>query len=323
MEYRDIVVIGASAGGIRALETLSRRLPAGLEAAIFIVMHTSPDHESSLPEILSEAGPLPAVAAHDGVAIEKGRIYVAPSDCHTFLEKGTVRVAFGPRENFFRPAIDPLFRSAASVYGRRVIGILLSGGLDDGCNGLQEIRNRHGLAVVQEPSDADVPHLPMNALRQVDVNYVLPAAQIADFLAGEVRKPLAPQKDVPMIDPAKHRRFDGITCPDCNGPIFEEKDVDKDGAEKTGGLRFACIAGHSYSPGTMRVGHARKLENALWSAIATFQEHATVLRRLAQNGTRGGENDMQDLEEEARQQEEHAAELRAFIEKWNQRGRTG
>jgi two-component system chemotaxis response regulator CheB len=310
MEFRDIVVIGASAGGVRALQGLCSRLPAGLEAAIFIVMHTSPDHESSLPEILSKAGPLPAVAPRDGATIENSRIYVAPADRHMFLEKGFARVVFGPKENLFRPAIDPLFRSAASIYGRRVTGILLSGGLDDGCNGLKEIRNRNGIAVVQEPDDAEIPHLPLNAIRQVEVNYVLPVAKIAEFLASEVKKSLAPQENLPMAADTTRRHFDGITCPDCSGPIFEEK---------SGGLRFACIAGHAYSPETMRIGHAKKLENALWSAVATFEEHATVLRRLAKNGG-GSKNDLQDLEEEARQKEEYASELRAFVQKTNNRG---
>lgn len=197
MEFRDIVVVGASAGGVRALQTLVLGLPANLQAALFVVIHTSPEYKSLLPEILSSAGLLPVSAAQDGDTIENGRVYVAPTDRHMVLEGRVVRVVFGPKENLFRPAIDPLFRSAASSYGHRVIGILLSGGLDDGCNGLLEIRKRGGLAVVQDPANAEVPYLPLNAIRQVDVNHVLPVAKIAEFLTGEVTKALAKQEVLP------------------------------------------------------------------------------------------------------------------------------
>ena len=308
MARRDIVVIGTSAGGVRALQTLVRRLPEDLPAALFVVLHTSPGGKSRLPEILSGAGALPASAAQEGSAIENGRIYVAPNDRHLLIEKGRVRVVFGPRENLFRPAIDPLFHSAADAYGPRVIGILLSGTLDDGCNGLAEIRERGGLAVVQEPSEAKFPDLPLNAIRKVNVDRVLPAADIAALLTSEVTKPVAEEEIFVTADkPVRH--FAGITCPDCHGPIYEDRGS---------GLRFRCVAGHSYSPETMRIEHAKKLENALWSAIANFEEHATILRGLAQDvDGDGAQDDVRELEEEARRQEEHASELRAFVERAN------
>jgi two-component system chemotaxis response regulator CheB len=306
MALRDIVVIGASAGGVRALQTLVRRLPADLPAALFVVLHTSPREKSILPEILSRAGALPAITAQEGSAIENGRIYIAQNDTHLLVENGRVRVVFGPAENLFRPAIDPLFRSAACAYGPRVIGILLSGTLDDGCNGLAEIKDRGGLAVVQEPSDAEFPQLPLNAIQKVNVDRVLRAADIGALLISEVTKAVAGE-EISVTTDKPGRRFDGITCPDCHGPIYEDHGS---------GLRFRCVAGHSYSPETMRIEHAKKLENALWSAIANFEEHATMLRRLARN-TNGdrGQNDARDLDEEAQRQEEHASELRAFIEK--------
>ncbi len=302
MATRDIVVIGASAGGVHALRKLVRGLPADLNAAIFVVLHTSPGYKSMLPEILAAAGALSAVTAEDGSPIESGRIYVAPTDRHLLVERGRVRVVFSPRENLFRPAIDPLFRTAAYAYGARVIGILLSGTLDDGCDGLAEIGERGGLTVVQEPSDAEFPQLPLNAIRRVPVKRVLPASEIAVLLTSEATSPVVAEEEIPVPE-TSDRRFNGITCPDCSGPIYEEHG---------GGLRFRCIVGHSYSPETMRVEHAKKLENALWSAIATFEEHATILRRLARD-TSGD----RDLEAEARQEDEYARELREFVAKVN------
>ncbi len=160
--------------------------------------------------------------------------------------------------------------------------------------------------MVQEPSDAEFPQLPLNAIHKVNVDRVLPAAEIAALLVSEVSRPVT-KEDISVIDDKPHRHFDGITCPDCHGPIYEDHGS---------GLRFRCVAGHSYSPETMRIEHAKKLENALWSAIANFEEHATILRRLAQN-TNGdrAQDDIRDLEDEARRQEEHASELRAFVEK--------
>jgi two-component system, chemotaxis family, protein-glutamate methylesterase/glutaminase len=313
MTFRNIVVIGASAGGVRALRKLVRGLPADLQAALFVVLHTPSEQRSLLPEILSHAGAVPALTAQEGSTIENGRIYVAPNDRHMLIERDRVRVVFSPRENLFRPAIDPLFRSAASAYGSRVIGILLSGTLDDGCNGLAEIRQRGGLAIVQEPSEAEFSQLPLNAIQRVNVNRVLPVSEITGLLISEVTKSVA-EEEIPMASAKPGRRFDGITCPDCHGPIYE------DGG---GSLRFRCVAGHSYSPQTMRTEHARKLENALWSAIANFEEHATILRRLAQDTEGDGvREDAGDLEDEARRQEEHASELRVFVEKIN-RSSTG
>jgi two-component system chemotaxis response regulator CheB len=308
MALRNIVVVGASAGGVRALRALVRGLPADLQAALFVVLHTPSGEKSLLPEILSHAGALPAIAAQEGSMIENGRIYVAPNNRHMLVERGRVRVVFSPRENLFRPAIDPLFRSAASAYRARVIGILLSGTLDDGCNGLDEIKQRGGFAIVQKPSDAEFPDLPLNAIQRVNVDRVLPVAEIATLLINEVTTSVT-EEEISMASTKPGRHFDGITCPDCHGPIYEEEG---------GSLRFRCVAGHSYSPETMRIEHAKKLENALWSAVANFEEHATILRRLAQDKEGDGlPEDAADFEDEARRQEEHASELRFFAERIN------
>ena len=167
MKLRNIIVIGASAGGFEVLKKLVADLPADFAASIFVVWHMSPDVRGVLPQVLNRAGTVPAAHAVDGESIEPNRIYVAPPDHHLLIEKGTVRVTRGPKENRFRPAVDPLFRSAAYAYNNRVIGVILSGALDDGTAGLWTIKRRGGVAVVQDPFDAEVPSMPDNALREV------------------------------------------------------------------------------------------------------------------------------------------------------------
>src|SRR3954452_16430579 len=146
----DIVVVGASAGGVEALSTLVAELPRSLRAAVFVVLHVSRGR-SVLPEILTRAGRLPAVHPADWERIEYGRIYVAPPDHHMTLEQDTIRIVHGPSENGYRPAVDPLFRSAARAYGPRVVGVVLTGALDDGTAGLAAVKEAGGTAVVQDP----------------------------------------------------------------------------------------------------------------------------------------------------------------------------
>ncbi len=201
MAKKDIVVVGASAGGMAALEQLVAGLPRGLPASLFVVWHLAPGVKSVLPTILTRAGPLPACNPKDGDPIEPGRIYVGPNDHHMLLENGYIRVARGPKENRFRPGIDPLFRSAAYIYGPRAIGVVLSGALDDGTAGLWAIKLRGGTAVVQDPAEAVHRSMPLSALDNVEVDYKLPVAQIGPLLERLVREPAG---RVPLL-PARER----------------------------------------------------------------------------------------------------------------------
>ena len=182
MASRDIILIGASAGGVQALSELVGGLPADLPAAVFVVLHVSPYGRSSMPIILSRAGKLPAVHATDGEPVRMGRVYVAPPDHHLVLQDGFVRLSRAPTENAQRPAVDVLFRSGAQAYGRRVVAVVLTGNLDDGTAGLAVVKRYGGTAVVQDPEDADYPSMPLSAIANVDVDYVLPLAGIAPLL---------------------------------------------------------------------------------------------------------------------------------------------
>src|SRR5882724_6453137 len=183
MIKRDVIVIGASAGGVKALTAIVGGLPRDLSASVFVVLHVSPHKPSTLPTILGRAGPLEVVHAQDGEVVRNGKIYVAPPDRHLLLETDKIAVRRGPKENRFRPSVDALFRSAADVYGSRAIGVILSGLLDDGTSGLRSIKRLGGIGIVQKPEDARYPQMPRNALDNVEIEHVCRATEIGALLA--------------------------------------------------------------------------------------------------------------------------------------------
>jgi two-component system, chemotaxis family, protein-glutamate methylesterase/glutaminase len=300
MAGKDIVVVGASAGGMEALQKLVSRLPRDFPGSVFIVWHLAPGARSMLPQILSKAGPLPAVNPQDGDRIEPGRIYVAPNDHHMLIEHGTIRIARGPKENRFRPAIDPLFRSASYIYGPRVIGVVLTGALDDGTAGLWTIKLRGGTAIVQEPSDAQVRAMPLNALDNVAVDYKMPALEIGELLGRLVHEPAGPAPRVPTGEDEKTKRelhiakesnaleegslrlgeMSPFTCPECHGvfTMLREGKV----------LRFRCHTGHAFSADTLLAANGEELEARLWDAVRASDEAVLLLNRLGEEFAKGG-----------------------------------
>lgn len=292
LEKRNIIVIGASAGGFEALKRLVADLPADLNAAIFIVWHMSPDIRGILPQVLNRQKKLMAAHAADGEEILYNRIYVAPPDHHLILEKGVVRVTRGPKENRFRPAVDPLFRSAAYIYGPRVIGIVLSGALDDGTAGLWTIKNRGGLAVVQDPSDAEVPSMPQSAMASVKIDYRLPVSEMGTLLVKLTAEPAAPPKEIAMEENEKTSlevrvamqdngleqgilnigEFTPFTCPECHGVLSSIKDGDIS--------RYRCHTGHAFSADTLLASITENIEETLWSAIRGVEESILLLNNL-------------------------------------------
>jgi two-component system chemotaxis response regulator CheB len=291
LSKRDIIVVGASAGGVEALSQLVRGLPPGLPAAVFLVCHIPAAARSNLPDILSRQGPMLAVHARDGEIPYPGHIYIAPPDRHLMLEDGVMRVTRGPRENFFRPAIDPLFRSAARTYGSRVIGILLSGILLDGIAGLLAVRTAGGLAVLQDPADALLSSLPQSALNIAGADHVVPASELAPLLVNLLQQPITIPGESPVPDPIdktaanvvrdmeaqSHGQRNGnlsvFSCPECGGCLWQvdEKEL----------LRFRCHVGHIYLGETLLAEQTAALEAALWTAVRTFKEKSVLARQLA------------------------------------------
>jgi two-component system chemotaxis response regulator CheB len=296
----DIIVIGASAGGVEALSTLVGALPANLPAAIFVVMHITAQGPSRMPEILARAGRLPAVHPTDGMAIAHGHIYIAPPDKHMLLERGRIRIVHGPRENRHRPAIDPLFRSAARGYGPRVVGVIVTGMLDDGTAGLLAIKQCGGVAIVQNPEEALYPGMPRSALENVLVDHCLPLAEIASLLVRLAHAPVqaidaspAPNEmeqeiSVTNMDLTTMTGDDppgtpsAFSCPECGGVLWELNDGDL--------IRFRCRTGHAYSPESMVVGQSDTLEEALWVALKTLEESLSLSRRLGHQARERGQS---------------------------------
>ena len=300
MATKDIVVIGASAGGMGALERLVAGLPADLPAAVFIVWHLSPGVRSVLPAVLTKAGPLRAHHPKDGDPIRHGQIYVGPNDHHLLLERGYVRVTKGPKENRFRPAVDPLFRSAAYIYSTRVIGVVLSGALDDGTAGLWAIKLRGGTAVVQDPADAMHRSMPLNALENVDVDYKVPVGEIGQLLGRLTREAAAPE---PLFAPRERERMEAevkiaresdprledvlgfgqlspFTCPECHGVLTMYRDGNI--------IRFRCHTGHALSSGTLLEATSEETERRLLDAVRALDESIMLLNQLGEEYARKG-----------------------------------
>jgi two-component system, chemotaxis family, protein-glutamate methylesterase/glutaminase len=295
MPNRDIIVMGASAGGLSAFSRIIKQLPEDLSAAVFIVWHVSPHSTSKLPEILNRAGKLKARHPADNEPIETGKVYIAPPDHHLLLELGRIRLTKGPKENRFRPAVDPLFRSAAYAYGSRVVGVVLSGALDDGTAGLWAIKDRGGIAVVQDPAEAEQPSMPSSALKNVEIDHCLPVSEISPLLVTlteqpsgngdgpavskelEIENRIGLGADAADLDVKQLGQISEFTCPDCHGSLIEITN----GKLK----RFRCHTGHSFSNGSLLAELTDSVEESVWTAIRAVEERVRLLKHLAQHAS--------------------------------------
>ncbi len=295
MANRDLIVVGASAGGIEALDEMLGGLPADLAASVLLVMHMPATGGPALQRILSRRTGLDVVVAHEGQPLHPGRVYVAQGDHHLLVAPDHVQVRKGPRENGHRPAVDPLFRSAAAHFGSRVIGVILSGGLSDGTAGLHAVRQQGGVAVVQEPTDALYDSMPRSALETVGADFVAPAAALGPLIAGLVSGdgPVPPgsdpgpilRREVPTMedDPTDEDhpgRPSPWPCPDCNGVLWEIDDGPV--------LRFRCRVGHAWEAESLLEQQAEGVEGALWMALRALEDRAALSRKLAERAEEAG-----------------------------------
>jgi two-component system chemotaxis response regulator CheB len=222
MAQPDIVVMGASAGGIDVFEKILSSLPWDFQASIFIVLHTTEDSPGLLPEILNRRSQLPVLYALHRAQILPGRVYVAPGGAHHLVvERGKIRLWPGPRENRHRPSIDALFRSAAVAYGSRVVAVVLTGNLDDGSSGLADVKRRGGTAIVQSPDDAVAPSMPASAIESTKVDYILPAAEIGPKLVELVGMTTEAKPELVSETSNMKRTGQTYSCPECNGVLEE------------------------------------------------------------------------------------------------------
>jgi two-component system chemotaxis response regulator CheB len=302
MPKRNIIVIGASAGGVEALIQLSKHLPKHLDATIFVVMHIGT--VSALPHILSRSGDIPAVAAENNKPYHRGCIYCAPAQHHLVIKNQHMVLTRGPRENGHRPSVDVLFRSAAREHRSRVIGVVLSGGRDDGTAGLFAIKARGGVAIVQDPKEAISPNMPENALKMVDCDYCLPLRQIAEVLVDLVQGKATNATEGPnggddatrsanAVDPEDYPAGEQIPlgCPECGGPLFEVKEGEL--------ARFQCFVGHAFSPESLSEQHSEALERAIWIAMRTLKERTVLHGKLLERKRNRGEEELDRRLEES------------------------
>ena len=291
----DIVVIGASAGGVSVLLELVRALPADFPAAVFIVQHIPGYAVSYLAELLDKASPLPARHPAPGEVVRPGTIYVAPPDHHLLVEGNHVLATRGPKENRFRPSVDALFRSAAYTYGSRVIGVVLTGYLDDGTSGLWTVQRLGGLTVVQDPQEAYVPDMPNNALKYVKPDYVVPQPELAPLLVRLTTQPVPTQPEVSPEELARIAREitiakgdAGITvnilsegqltpfvCPSCQGPLVQLLEGQQ--------LRYRCRTGHAFTLSGLLAAVSEGIENQLYAALQSLQESQQLLHQVSEH----------------------------------------
>lgn len=297
MAKRDVLVIGASAGGVEALRELVSRLPGDFPAAVLIVLHMPSNTNSALPNILERAGSLKAKQAEDGDELLPGRLLVAAPDQHLIISDHQVRLSRGPVENGHRPAVDVLFRSAAVVLGPQVVGVVLSGALDDGTAGLAAIRSRGGIGVVQDPAEALHPSMPRCAIEGAAPEHIVRVADMPELLVRLAGEEVDPERSHPpqlmtvetaMAEmsgqacdtPDRPGNPSGYSCPDCSGGLFviEESDV----------LRFRCRVGHAWAAESLVSQQRSETERALWTALRSLEEKASLTRDLSRRAAHRG-----------------------------------
>lgn len=297
MAEKDIIVIGSSAGGVDALQRFCASLPADFPGSIFVAQHLSPSARSMLAPVLDRVSPLPVISPVDGQAIEPGHIYVGAPDHHILLRDGRVLMRRGPYENRTRPAVNALFRSAAVHYGSRVVGVVLTGLLDDGTEGLIAITAAGGTSVIQDPQEAQWPSMPQNALKRDHVTHVMRLDEIAPLLTRLVQEqasptiPLPPEYEVEdriaaqefavmepeIVTPGQPSH---ISCPDCGGVLNQVV------AEEE--FRFRCQVGHAFTPLGLAEAQSSELERALGVAVRTHRDRIRLFEQMADSARNRG-----------------------------------
>jgi two-component system chemotaxis response regulator CheB len=303
------VVIGCSAGCLQALgTTVLGGLSEGFPAAVCIVLHTSPDSPRVVPDMLRRQTSLPVKYADDEEPVRTGCVYIAPPDYHLLVEDGLLGLGTGPRENRHRPAVDPLFRTAAASYRNRAVGVVLTGNLDDGTRGLMAIKKAGGVAIVQDPADTMFPGMPQSALNSVSVDYVVRISELASLLVRLTEEVLPDDAEGEVVSPELPGEAFGLyTCPDCGGPLLE--------IGNGGQLPYyRCRVGHAYSAERMLQAQRDGVETSLWAAVVSLEQQADINRRLWQDAEREGrKHSAKRFKTQAETADQHASVVRSIL----------
>lgn len=291
---KDIIVIGTSAGGLETLFNLVPNLSSDLEASVFIIIHTSSKSPGLLAEILQRKSKIKVKTVTTTEVFQRGTIYVATPDRHLVFQGENIVASNGPTENRARPAVDPLFRSAAYYHRSRVIGVVLTGQLDDGSAGLAHIKRHGGVAIVQDPNEALFPSMPKNAIRKTEIDFVLPVGEMPAVLEKLVKEDAGQVPETSKALEKEMRIFEGnftdesdskesektsLTCPECGGPLSCRENNDG----------FRCLIGHSFSKRYLLVAQSEALEKAIWTTLRMFEEQIILLRKIKDEESERGE----------------------------------
>jgi two-component system, chemotaxis family, protein-glutamate methylesterase/glutaminase len=326
MERKNIIVIGASAGGVEALRAVLEGLPAGLDAALFVVLHTWPSAKSILASVLQTSCALPVAEAVDGAPILMGRISVSRPDMHLLLDKSTMRLTRGPKENRSRPSVDALFRSAALAHSGRVVGVVLTGALDDGTAGMWSIKDRGGTTIVQDPEEAKHASMPSSAIEHVSIDHVLPLRKIGPLITQLSHEEVTMGDEKPVasktLEIETRIAMEGrglqlgvmdlgpktaYTCPECHGVLVK--------LEEGSVPRFRCHTGHAYTISTLLSEVTESIEARLWDALRGIEEGVMLLNEAARH-LRSSKADARMpmlLEARAKKEEARADLVRAVV----------
>lgn len=324
MVHRDIVVVGASAGGVETLMQLVAGLPPDFSASVFIVLHIPPYSVSHLHVILGRVTTLPVVQAEDKLRIKPGHIYVGVADHHLLLDTEHIRVTRGPKENRFRPAVDTLFRSAAYSFGLRVIGIVLTGALDDGTAGLWAVKDRGGIAMVQHPQEAMYPSMPESALRNVAIDYQPRMAEMAPLLVQLTNEAVEVEGSAPVSESMeietkialednslqkgvlKLGPLSPYTCPECHGVLVQVQEGQL--------VRFRCHTGHAFSIDSLLAEVSESIDESLWSTLRVIEESILLLHHTAGLARANQDDEMaRRLIQKGAEAEQRAQRIRAVV----------
>lgn len=317
MSEQAIIVIGASAGGMETLKKLVDQLPSDFPGTLFIVWHMAPEHPSMLPQILDRVCSLSVTHAVDKEVIKPGRIYVAPPDHHIVIESGYMRVSRGPKENRFRPSVDVLFRSAALAYGYQVIGVVLTGFLDDGASGLYSVKEQGGKAIVQDPLDAAYPSMPIQAMKEAKVDYCVPIAEMGSLLVSLTKNGMKAKEDKCVSEQLKIEvkvareenafqagvmklgQLSPYTCPECHGVLLQMQEGNL--------IRFRCHTGHAYSLNALLVDVTESIETSLWKTLRGIEESQLLMQHMIEHLEKN--NEVGELFKQKAEQAKMQAEL--------------
>ena len=327
MEVKNIVVIGASAGGINVISQLVSKLPANLPVAFCIVIHMSKQSQAHIiVNRLQKLTSYECSVAEDDAVIKVGHIYLAPADEHLIVKKDKLRLVYGPHENRWRPSIDVLFRSAAAAYDSRVIGVILSGLLDDGTSGMSAIKRSGGICIVQEPAEAEYNEMPLSVINNVTVDHRVMVQDMGYIISDLMSRPplnIPIPEDVKLeaeiterlvsniADVAKLGKYSTLTCPDCGGGLWELDDE--------GHKRFRCHTGHVYTGASLLEKQGEEMEESVWISIRMLEERRNLLLTLAASD-KAGPAMVAGYQSRAEELKVHIERLKAFLRSLSKTG---